>query len=95
MQAKESQKQAKGEAEGNGVLLCVCIALLVGTESCHMSRFVLLCSSERETVARDGLLCFILLCFVLLVRGEGCHMSRFALHCSALLCIALHGSSVE
>ena len=41
MQFKASQKQAKGKAEGNGALLCVYFALLVGKENCHMLRFTL------------------------------------------------------
>ena len=53
MQVKASQKQAKGKAEGNGVLLCVCIALLVGKEAvtCYdllciaLLRFALHCSA--------------------------------------------------
>ena len=41
MKVEASQKQAKGKAEGNGALLCVCFAVLVGKESCHMIRFAL------------------------------------------------------
>ena len=65
----------------------------------RMSRFALLCSWERESVTRYGLLRFVLLWFVLFCsckgRGVTCYdllciaLLRFVLHCSALLCIAL------
>ena len=85
MQAKASQKQAEGQAKGNGALLCVCFEMLVGKVRCHMLRFALY-----------GLVCFVWLgfalfmgtelshvtvCFALFV-GEVCHTLRFALFCS-------------
>ena len=73
-------------------------ALFVGC-SCHMSRFDLLCSCEREAVTRYGLFCFVLFRFVLFCSSEEkaatsynlfCIVSfRCVLHRSVLLCIAL------
>ena len=79
MQVEASQKQARGKAEGNGVLLCVCFALRerkavtrYGLLCSALLSFVLFCSCEGEL--SDVSICFALLCF--------------ALHGSALLCIA-------
>ena len=103
MHVKVSQKQAKGKNETSDALLCVCFALRVGRESCHILRFALYgvalrCSWEGEAVTRYGLRWFALFRFVLVCSCEGeaatCYglictvLVRFASHCSTLL--ALH-----
>ena len=76
MQVKASQKQAKGEAEGNGTLLCVCFAMLVRKESCHMLRFALDCFVSLSF----ALLCFALHCITHLWTDKKTHQKHAKRH---------------
>ena len=84
MQVKASQKQVKGKTEGNGALLCVCFALLIGKESCHMSRsalyvLALLCLWEGGCHMSR---------FALLSSWEREAVTHYGLLCLVLLCFA-------
>ena len=85
-QVKETQKQAKGKAKGNGALLCVCFVLLVRKENCHMLRFVLY--GFAFVCGEGAVTCHGLLCFALLIGEGNCHTLRFALSCFDLFCFA-------
>ena len=85
MQDEARQKQAKGRAEGNGALFCVCFVVLVGKENCHMIQFALhgfaLFWGREMSHVTD--------CFALFVGEGSCHTLRFALFCFALVCFVL------
>ena len=84
MQVTASQKQAKGKAEGNGALLCICVAACWKGKLPHVTAcfvwfcFALFVGMELSHVYH-GLLCFargkmklshVTVCFVMLCFGS-------------------------